>query len=238
VNSLSASLSVTCLVLGLVGCSSSAAGGSLLSRAEAAPSLPGRDAPSSDIVAQPPTSNVSLYGVDEGTDRAPVPPSDRGARRLGLWDVSGEFTHPVSAGRSVPAFRLSSEREEGTLEFVGNEAFVVVFFATWCELCVPKIEKVKRAMSAVPGARLLLVSVDDAKTASHVPGFLRERRLEQAPLVGGLEHPDFLGSYNPTSSLPAVTVVDRAGVLVETQDGLFDGDGRRLEAALARALAP
>jgi hypothetical protein len=156
---------------------------------------------------------------------------------LERWEISGAFERAISYGETVPEFQLVDfERPDSLQELVGKDAFVVVFFATWCELCVKKIDTVQIATARVPGARLLFVSVDDEATKSHVAGLMRERRLEDVPVVDGLENRAFLASYNPTNSLPQVTIVGRAGDLVASQIGLQSGDGIRLEGALELAL--
>lgn len=185
--------------------------------------------------AEPTTSAVSEPSLPI---LAPPPARDR-SESSGQAFISGAFTSPVQEGAPVPSFQLVEGRGAKRVEqIVGKEAFVVVFFATWCELCATKIETVKRATSEVPGARILLVSVDDEATASHVPGFLRERRLEGASVIDGLDHPSFVASYNPTSALPLVAVVGRDGSLVGAQRGLWSGDGQRLEQLLHQATAP
>lgn len=166
-----------------------------------------------------------------------IPLSYRRARYLERWEISGAFERTISYSQTVPNFQLVDfERGDAPQDLVGKEAFVVVFFATWCELCVKKIETVQIATSRVPGAKLLFVSVDDETTKSHVAGFMREQRLEEIPVVDGLENPAFLASYNPSSSLPLVTVVGKAGDLIVSQIGLVFGDGQRLERALEIAL--
>jgi hypothetical protein len=113
---------------------------------------------------------------------------------------------------------------------------VLVFFATWCELCSQKLKTVQRATREVIGASLLLVTVDDERTRHHVPGFLLEHGIPDAPVVDGLSHPDFLSRYNPASALPFVLVLGSDGQPVDAQIGLRSGDGQRLENSLRLAL--
>lgn len=164
-------------------------------------------------------------------------PSLSPARKLGKWEISGAFVEPVAHGRTVPSFQLVSPSGEIPADFqVGEQALVVVFFASWSELCSHKMKTIRIATERVVGAKLVFVSLDGPDTIHHVPGFLREHRLSGAPVVNGLENPAFLASYNPTSSLPHVAVVGRYGSLVHEQIGLHSGDGVRLEEALRLAL--
>ncbi len=112
----------------------------------------------------------------------------------------------------------------------------MVFFATWCDLCSHKLDTVRRATREVGGTDLLLVAVDDDTTKHHVPGFLREHRLEEADVVDGLAHPDFVNTYNPSSAIPFVVVIDSDGTPLDAQIGLHSGDGQRLEESLRLAL--
>lgn len=118
----------------------------------------------------------------------------------------------------------------------GEQPLVLVFFATWCDLCSYKLDTVKRATSEVGGTDLLLVAVDDDVTKHHVPGFLREHHLSDAKVVDGLAHPDFVERYNPASALPFVLVLGNDGQPLDAQIGLRSGDGQRLEKSLRLAL--
>jgi hypothetical protein len=135
--------------------------------------------------------------------------------------------------RSVPPFIVadSQGRTWSSAQVLGTRAVMLVFFASFCELCGQKLGMVRRALSKVDGADVLWVAVDDDKTRSHVPGFLREQRLPNAAYVMGAEYPDFLRRYNPTHTLPLVVVVGKSGKMVDYQAGLGQDDGPRLEAA-------
>jgi hypothetical protein len=166
-------------------------------------------------------------------------PSPRRARHLGKWEISGAFANPIASGEIVPAFQLIAPSGEVFSDLmVGEQAILVVFFASWSELCARKVDTVRTAAERVPGAKLVFVSLDGPETAQQVAGFMREHRLAEIPVVDGWENPAFLASYNPTSSLPHVAVVGKSGQLIAEQVGLRSGDGGRLEQALRRALTP
>src|SRR5262245_886667 len=47
---------------------------------------------------------------------------------------------------------------------IGHEAFVVAFFATWCDLCERKLTSMQRALAQVGPMRVIPVSVDGPET--------------------------------------------------------------------------
>lgn len=142
------------------------------------------------------------------------------------------------AENAVPPFELTdlSGTSVSSQELVGQQAFAVVFFATWCELCGRKMPLIRRAVEKTEGVRVLFVAVDTSDTWSHIPGFMREQRLHDAQVINGLEFPEFVQGYNPVSSIPLIAVVGRDGALVDYQIGLHEDDGQRLEASLRSAV--
>jgi thiol-disulfide isomerase/thioredoxin len=139
---------------------------------------------------------------------------------------------------SVPEFELvlSDDSVVRSSDWVGQKPFVVVFFATWCQVCEIKLPLVKAALDREPGIGLLLVSVDEPDTWRHVPGYLRELHLADRPVVSALENPRFTMGYDPMGAVPLVVVVGRDGRLVDYQIGLSGNDAPRLLDALGRAV--
>lgn len=166
-----------------------------------------------------------------------------GLATFGCAQPGQEKTVPIALASAARAPLPPAEPPQPFLEWpapqtaLGGEGpMVVVFFATWCDLCSYKLRTVRRATKQIDGAELLLVTVDDARTKHHVPGFLREHGIPEAPVIDGLAHPEFLERYNPASALPFVLVLGRDGRALDAQVGLQSGDGRRLENSLRLAL--
>lgn len=141
----------------------------------------------------------------------------------------------------VPDFSVQSY--DGTAlssdNLVGREPFVVVFFATWCQVCDLKMPVLKQVLDELGPITTIMVSVDDADTWPHVPGYLKEHQVNY-PVVSALAYPRFSASYNPFQAVPLVVVVGRNGGLVDYQMGFADTHQKRLKDAirLARTIGP
>ena len=141
----------------------------------------------------------------------------------------------------VPDF--SVESYDGTLlkseDLVGQEPFVVVFFATWCQVCDMKLPVLKQVFEELGPVTTIMVSVDDAETWPQVPGYLKEHDVK-FPVVSALAYPRFSASYNPFQAVPLVVVVGKNGGLVDYQMGFADTHQKRLSDAIraARSIGP
>ncbi|HMR11116.1 MAG TPA: redoxin domain-containing protein, partial [Polyangiaceae bacterium] len=142
----------------------------------------------------------------------------------------------------VPEFsvRTTEGRTIESEDLVGDRAFVVVFFATWCGECDEKLRRLSRAVRrAGPSMTVFGVALDDARTWHRVPGYMKGRGLD-IPLASALENPLFFISYNPFDTVPLVVIVGQNGGLVDYQLGLRPGDETRLVSAmdLAKRIGP
>jgi len=141
----------------------------------------------------------------------------------------------------VPEF--SVETQDGILldsrNLVGDEPFIVVFFATWCQVCDLKMPVLRQVFEEVGAVKTIMVSVDTAETWPHVRGYLKEHQVSY-PLVSALAYPRFAASYNPFQAVPLVVVVGQNGGLVDYQMGFADTHHERLTNAirLARTIGP
>ena len=135
--------------------------------------------------------------------------------------------------RAADGTRLESEA------LVGHEAFVVFFFATWCELCERKIQSVQRALKQVGPMRMIPVSVDGPETWPAVAGYLESAGVSE-PVVRASEHSAFALSYNPFSTVPLLVIVGRNGGLVDYQLGFESEHEGRLVSSLrlAKTIGP
>ncbi len=142
----------------------------------------------------------------------------------------------------VPDFLVSSTDGQSfdSHALSGKQAFVIVFFATWCPVCEKKLPYVKKALDQLGPLTVILVSADAPETFHQVPAYLKRHGLSQLPVVRATRYPAFALSYDPFSIVPLVVVVGRNGGLVDFQMGIQPNDSDRLIKAvqLARTIGP
>jgi peroxiredoxin len=155
-------------------------------------------------------------------------------------DEANEFRIVGMDDGPVPKFRLRAADGKmlDSAELEGKP-FVVVFFATWCQMCAMKLPLLRAALESVGPVATIGVSVDEPETWPQASAFLRENGL-RFPLVRAAEFPRFSLAYNPFSLVPLVVVVGRNGGLVDYQMGYAPSDRERFIAAvkLARTIGP
>lgn len=142
----------------------------------------------------------------------------------------------------VPSFHVRSTdgRSFDSGKLVGDRAFLIIFFATWCPVCEKKLPFVKKALDRLGPLTVILVSADEPGTFHQVPVYLRRHGLSHLPVVRATKYPAFALSYDPFSLVPLVVVVGRNGGLVDFQMGITADDAGRLIKAvhLARTIGP
>lgn len=136
----------------------------------------------------------------------------------------------------VPEFevRTTDGAQLSSKALVGHQAFVVVFFATWCESCGHKLNSLQRAVHQLGPIRLIPVSMDGPETWARVPAYLRSFEVTE-PSVRASEHPWFATSYNPFQMVPVLVIVGKNGGLVDYQLGFEVEQEQRLVASLRLA---
>jgi hypothetical protein len=141
----------------------------------------------------------------------------------------------------VPGFRVQAVDGQtlDSEQLVGNRPFVVMFYATWCQMCDLKMPHVRRALDALGPVTVIGVSLDDPDSWPKARVYLNEFGL-RVPVVRASRYPRFAISYNPFEMVPLVVVVGRNGGLVDYQMGYAPNDRDRLIDAvkLARRIGP
>lgn len=140
----------------------------------------------------------------------------------------------------VPDFQLrAGGTEYRSDELVGQRAFVVVFFATWCEACGYKLESMQRALTRTGPVSIIPVSVDGPETWPEVGRYLEQYGIS-APAVRATDYPFFAFSYNPFETVPLLVIVGRNGGLADYQLGFDSEQESRLQDSLrlAKTIGP
>jgi thiol-disulfide isomerase/thioredoxin len=141
----------------------------------------------------------------------------------------------------VPAFDVVtvSGTEFDSSELVGQEPFIVAFFATWCDACETKLRSLQRALTKSGSMLVIPVSVDGTETHDRVEPYLRAVGMG-APPVFASDYPLFTLSYNPFNTVPLLVIVGKNGGLVDYQLGYELEHERRLldSLRLARVIGP
>ncbi len=136
----------------------------------------------------------------------------------------------------VPAFTLTTPDgwRYDSQALVGEQPFVLVFFATWCEYCSGELRVLESALAEVEPMLVIPVSADDAATWHRVPGYLASHGIVQ-PAVRARDYPFFSVAYNPSDTVPVVVIVGRRGALVDYHVGYEPAHAARLVTSLRLA---
>jgi hypothetical protein len=141
----------------------------------------------------------------------------------------------------VPDFELLAPGggQYSSKTLVGQQPFVTVFFATWCDYCGVQLKALERALAQVGPMLVIPVSADGSETWSQVPSYLASYGIRQ-PAVRAREYPLFSVSYDPFDTVPVLVIVGRNGALVDYHLGYDPAHADRLVASLrlAKAGAP
>jgi hypothetical protein len=174
------------------------------------------------------------------------------ARRLELLlGRTNDPAHDVQAAKSlrivgmdegpVPEFELLAPGggQYSSKTLVGQQPFVTVFFATWCDYCSVQLKALERALQQVGPMLVIPVSADGSETWSQVPGYLAAHGIRQ-PAVRAREYPLFSVSYDPFDTVPVLVIVGRNGALIDYHLGYDPAHAERLAASLrlAKTVAP
>jgi hypothetical protein len=136
----------------------------------------------------------------------------------------------------VPEFEVETVNgtEVDSSRLIGQEPFVVAFFAKWCDACNTKLNSLQRALAKSGSMLVIPVSVDGPETHDRVEPYLRAVGVGE-PAVLASDYPLFTFSYNPFNTVPLLVIVGRNGGLVDYQLGYELEHEKRLVASLRLA---
>jgi peroxiredoxin len=148
-----------------------------------------------------------------------------------------EPERPIEPDIPVPAFRVNTTQGKlvDSRELVGKQAFMLVYFATWCRVCRMKLPMVKFVLERYhPDLAVYGVVMDDSSTWQFVPSYV-ERYDIDFELIQAERFPRFAAAYSPSGLVPAVTLVSKQGYVLEYQHGYSQRHLPELVAALAES---
>lgn len=118
----------------------------------------------------------------------------------------------------------------------GQEVFVLVFWATWCQPCQQELTGMNRLHGSMKdrGLRVYAISIDAPDTAAQVVPWV-EREGYAFPVLLDRET-EVLTRYNPRGDIPYYVVLDASGKVLKDHQGYMTGDLEELAAFLETVL--
>lgn len=146
----------------------------------------------------------------------------------------------TSAGGRAPDFsgRGIDGRTIRLGDYLGRQAVLLDFAATWCTPCLAEIPHLRRIheKERARGFVVLVIAMDGSETVAEVPAWAKRNGLD-FPVVTD-EDSQIAALYNPKKSAPLTVLIDKNGSVVYVHDGYNPGDEVALEEHVASVLAP
>jgi peroxiredoxin len=148
-----------------------------------------------------------------------------------------ETTGPSTAGSGAPAGGVAAggsasdftarDIEGRTVKlssYLGKQAVLLDFCATWCEPCIAEFPHLRRLYDAnkEKGFVVIAVAMDGPETVANVPAFARRNQLN-FPVVTD-EDSHIAAMYNPKKAAPLSVLIDKQGRVVAIREGYNPGD--------------
>lgn len=148
------------------------------------------------------------------------------------------FSLHGATGKPAPVFKLKdvNGKSYDLQPHIGKSVVVVNFFATWCAPCQAELPMLQRLHEkyADKGLEVVVVSIDDPKSAAKVKPLVREQRYTFDVLLD--TQTKVVSIYNPKKVVPFTSVIDKSGNLVAEKFGFQPGDEVKFEKELQTLL--
>ena len=120
--------------------------------------------------------------------------------------------------------------------YLGKQAVLLDFCATWCEPCVAEFPHLRRIYDGNKdkGFAILAIAMDGPDTVSQVPAFAKRNQLN-FPVVTD-EDSRIASIYNPKKSAPLSVLIDKQGRIVSIHEGYNPGDENDLAEEVRKTL--
>jgi cytochrome c biogenesis protein CcmG/thiol:disulfide interchange protein DsbE len=118
----------------------------------------------------------------------------------------------------------------------GQEVFVLVFWATWCQPCQQELTAMDKlyAEKQARGLKVYAISIDSPDTASQVVPWVEREGYRFEVLLD--RETEVLTRYNPRGDIPYYVVLDASGKVLKDHQGYMSGDIEELRAFLETVL--
>ena len=148
------------------------------------------------------------------------------------------FAAAPATGRQASAFKLKDINGK-TFDLgpkLGDKVVLMSFFATWCAPCqaeLPVLQQLHEELGD-DGLQVVVVSIDDPKSAAKVKPMMRQRGYTFPVLLD--TQTKVVSVYNPKKVVPFTVIIDRSGEIVSEKFGFQPGDEEKLQPELKKLL--
>jgi peroxiredoxin len=144
----------------------------------------------------------------------------------------------VAAGTSAADFtaRDIDGKTVKLSQYLGKQAILLDFCATWCEPCVAEFPHLRKLYEANKdkGFIVLAVAMDGPETVANVPAFAKRNQLNFPVLTD--EDSRIASIYNPKKSAPLSVLIDKQGRVATIREGYNPGDEEYVAKDVAKVL--
>lgn len=122
-------------------------------------------------------------------------------------------------------------------DYLGKQAILIDFWATFCEPCLAEMPHLRRLYekNRARGFVILAISMDGPETIAQVPAFASRNAMNFPVLLD--EDSQVSSIYNPKKSAPLQVLIDKRGKVVRVHEGYNPGDEDILAEAVEKVLS-